>query len=219
MNIEHGVISNWNEEKGFGFITPGSGGKPIFFHINDYSYRHKRPIINLEVEYFSSTDQKGRKCAIDVAPIKRHTNNSRELMQKVYSLGLFSTFSCLLYYLFQSKVISVEIVGLYAFMTVMAFIMYARDKNAAKYGRWRTSESTLHIFSLLGGWPGAKIAQSFLRHKSQKVSFRITYWVTVVLNCGALYWLVTQKYEIWLKSLISTVHKNPGNIVELIGPF
>jgi len=87
-------------------------------------------------------------------------------------------------------------------MSVAAFIIYAKDKNAAEWGEWRTSESTLHILSLLGGWPGAKIAQSFLRHKSKKISFRVIYWVTVAANCGALYWLITSSGSIWLKNII-----------------
>ncbi len=76
--------------------------------------------------------------------------------------------------------------------------MYAKDKYAAKRDGWRTAESTLHTLSLLGGWPGAKIAQSFLRHKSKKIVFRITYWLTVIANCGLLYWLITPKGSTWL---------------------
>ena len=37
MNMQIGTILNWNEEKGFGFIAPKSGGKTIFAHINDRS--------------------------------------------------------------------------------------------------------------------------------------------------------------------------------------
>lgn len=83
--------------------------------------------------------------------------------------------------------------------------MYAKDKSAAEWDKWLTSESTLHTISLLGGWPGAKIAQSFLRHKSKKHSFRITYWVTVIANCGALYWLITPKGSMWLKGILKNI--------------
>jgi uncharacterized membrane protein YsdA (DUF1294 family)/cold shock CspA family protein len=180
MNIENGIISNWNEEKGFGFIIPSTGGKSIFFHINDYSYRHKRPLKNLQVQYFTSTDPKGRLCAIDVAPLKGHKDNSRELKQKSLSTILFISFSGVLFYLFQSKLIPLELVCVYAILSVISFLMYAKDKNAAEWGKWRTTESTLHSLSLLGGWPGAALAQSFLGHKSKKISFRIIYWITLV---------------------------------------
>ena len=71
-------------------------------------------------------------------------------------------------------------------LNVFTFFAYWQDKCAAGKGAWRISESTLHLWSLAGGWPGAWFAQQMLRHKSSKQSFRETYWATVVLNCAAL---------------------------------
>ena len=67
-------------------------------------------------------------------------------------------------------------------LSLVTFFVYWLDKYAAQQGRWRTAENTLHLFSLLGGWPGAWFAQQLLRHKSSKASFRATYWATVVLH-------------------------------------
>jgi uncharacterized membrane protein YsdA (DUF1294 family) len=49
----------------------------------------------------------------------------------------------------------------------------------------------LHLLSLIGGWPGALIAQNRLRHKSRKGSFLLVFWATALLNCGGLAWLLT----------------------------
>ena len=205
MNNQSGIISNWNYEKGFGFITPKSGGKSIFTHINDFSKRHKRPIRGLEVEYKLSTDSKGRKCAVNVRPLVGHKAGSFVLKQRVFSVVLLLCFASILYFLFNSSMIPIEIVYLYAIMSVIAFVMYAKDKSAAEWGAWRISESTLHAISLVGGWPGAGIAQSYLRHKSKKVSFKVTYWVTMIVNCGGLWWLITPEGSLWLKNIMKSI--------------
>jgi uncharacterized membrane protein YsdA (DUF1294 family) len=76
----------------------------------------------------------------------------------------------------------------------VAFCAYALDKSAARTGRWRTPEGTLHIFGLAGGWPGALVAQKVLRHKSQKQSFQLVFWATVLLNCSALGWFILEPW-------------------------
>lgn len=205
MNIESGTVLDWNEEKGFGFIAPKSGNKKLFFHINDYSHRHKRPLKNLKVQYFLSTDKKGRPCAIDVTPVRGHKNNGYEVRQKLLALLILCLFSNALYFLYSFKKIPLEIVCVYGITSILSFIMYAKDKKAAEWGKWRTPESTLHLLAIIGGWPGAKIAQSFLRHKSKKMPFRVTYWVTVCINCGALYWLTTPEGCVWLKTILKNI--------------
>jgi len=81
----------------------------------------------------------------------------------------------------------------YLAASVAAFVAYAVDKSAAQSGRWRTRESTLHALALVGGWPGALIAQRVFRHKSRKPSFQAGFFLTVVLNCAALlgFWWMT----------------------------
>ncbi|GAA1507240.1 DUF1294 domain-containing protein [Agromyces terreus] len=72
-------------------------------------------------------------------------------------------------------------------LSVVAFAAYGLDKAAAgRAGRRRTPESTLHLLGLLGGWPGALVAQQLFRHKTRKRSFRRVFWFTVVLNVLAL---------------------------------
>ena len=72
--------------------------------------------------------------------------------------------------------------GVYLVASVVCFVVYAVDKSAAKAQRQRVSESTLLLLGVVGGWPGAIVAQQTLRHKTQKASFRRAFWGTVVIN-------------------------------------
>ena len=42
------------------------------------------------------------------------------------------------------------------------------------------SEAQLHLLELLGGWPGALLAQRRLRHKCSKRSYQIVFWLIVL---------------------------------------
>jgi uncharacterized membrane protein YsdA (DUF1294 family) len=99
--------------------------------------------------------------------------------------------------------IPIAILVLYAVASSATFAAYALDKMAAKNGNWRTSESTLHLFSLVGGWPGALIAQSRLRHKTRKQPFRAVFWATVLMNCAAFVWLFTPEGAKAWQSIVS----------------
>lgn len=76
----------------------------------------------------------------------------------------------------------------YVVTSLTCFVAYALDKSAARSGAWRTPERTLLVLGLVGGWPGAVLAQQWLRHKTAKRSFRRMFWVTVAANvAGFLY--------------------------------
>jgi uncharacterized membrane protein YsdA (DUF1294 family) len=79
---------------------------------------------------------------------------------------------------------------LYMFFSVIAFFHYARDKSAARAGRRRIPEQRLLVLGLVGGWPGALLAQQTLRHKTAKRSFQLQFWISVVINLLALCWLI-----------------------------
>jgi len=74
-------------------------------------------------------------------------------------------------------------------INAITFISYGMDKRAAIKGKRRTRERTLHILALLGGSPGAFIAQKTFRHKTFKRSFRLVYWMIVVLQIAVVFYI------------------------------
>ncbi len=72
-------------------------------------------------------------------------------------------------------------VGAYALvLNALTYWAYAWDKRRAQEGEWRVSEARLHLLELLGGWPGAWLAQRRLRHKCSKGSYQIVFWLIVL---------------------------------------
>lgn len=88
-------------------------------------------------------------------------------------------------------------------MSLLSYVYYAIDKRAAQKQQWRVPENFLHMLALLGGWPGAWIAQERLRHKTRKTSFRVVFWLTLFINGAAIVWLHTPQGHFLLRDNIS----------------
>lgn len=84
------------------------------------------------------------------------------------------------------------VAAVYGVMSITCFAVYAIDKRAARAKAWRTPEKTLWLLGLLCGWPGALLAQQWLRHKTAKRSFQVVFWMTVVVNMAGFAWMTLQ---------------------------
>jgi uncharacterized membrane protein YsdA (DUF1294 family) len=78
--------------------------------------------------------------------------------------------------------------AMYAGASVVCFAVYGIDKFAARGGRDRVPEAMLLWLGVVGGWPGAVVAQQAFRHKTVKRRFRVLFWLTVVVNVVVLAW-------------------------------
>lgn len=200
-----GRITTWNDERGFGFITPNGGGDKVFVHIKSFSARQGRPEGGELVTYEIKVDGKGRPQAQAVGLVGEKAVPSRasgrSALPPLFAVCFLMSLGAAVF----ANQLPVAVLALYLGASVVAFFAYAFDKSAAQRNEWRTPESTLHLFALLGGWPGAMAAQRLLRHKSAKASFQTTFWITVVLNCGALGWLLSPSGARMLQSLLTGV--------------
>ena len=196
-----GTLTNWNDDRGYGFIKPDGGGQDIFVNIKAFGRVPERPTNGAKLSFEVELGAEGKKRATRVEyirsagaigqrtqPAKRSRRPasaaSTGASWPVLALVSFAIFAVLYAWAtFRWGVHYYVLLG-YLALSGWTYVMYMHDKTAAELGEWRVSEGGLHLLGLLGGWPGANLAQHFLRHKSKKTSFRVKHWVMVCLNLG-----------------------------------
>lgn len=190
-----GTLKSWNDARGFGFILPAQGGMEIFAHIKEFPSGTGRPSAGQVLTFKVETRRDGKKMARSIqypVPSRARTAPSRRPRAEAPAAWtLPRTLAMPVFVVVYGWVIwrwgfSLPVLLVYLGVSLVTFLAYALDKSAAVAGRWRTQEKTLHLFSLAGGWPGALLAQQLLRHKTSKPSFIFTFWLTVLLNVGAM---------------------------------
>ncbi len=83
----------------------------------------------------------------------------------------------------------------YLLMSLITLALYGWDKYQARGQRWRIPERRLHLFELCGGWPGAWLAQRWLRHKNRKRSYQNRFRAIVALHL--LLWAGWYGWPLW----------------------
>ena len=187
MVRKKGVLTKWNHDKGYGFITPVGEKKEIFVHISEFQ---GRPLQYDKISFTLTKDKSGRDCAIDAVKFNKATLNSEtKKTNKINILAILviPIFYLILFYFTQIKGVELYIIPYYVLVSAFTYYMYSEDKDFAQNGNWRISESTLHFLSIFGGWTGAIIAQNILKHKSSKTSFKIIFFITILLNISFLF--------------------------------
>jgi uncharacterized membrane protein YsdA (DUF1294 family)/cold shock CspA family protein len=211
-----GKIINWNDEQGYGFIQPAAGGEQIFLHISAFRNRNRYPEINEKVTFEKSMDGQGRLEATNALFAGDVFRQGIKSLKGWLQIFLSAYFLLVVSYLFWAGYIPILIFSLYWFASFLALIIYAKDKHAAQNGTWRTSENTLHLLALIGGWPGANIAQQTFRHKSRKRSFRFVFWWTVLFNCSAFVWILTPQGKAMIQPYLNWLDFKALNDLEIM---
>ena len=180
-----GKITEWDDRKGYGFISMPNGYSRAFLHISAVDEQSRRPRIGDAVKFDSHEENENRHIAFNVTILIRKPVTPTIIFCSVYLiLAMTAAFALAanngMFFIIGNIMVS--------FITYKA---YALDKAAAKNNQWRTPEKTLHCLALLGGWPGALFAQSWLRHKSKKQPFKFILWLMALLNITAFLYIST----------------------------
>ncbi|KGM54724.1 hypothetical protein N800_02305 [Lysobacter daejeonensis GH1-9] len=188
-----GRITDWNDGKGYGFVTPHDGGPRAFVHVKAFQFGSRRPVDGDLISFEVSKDAAGRINASRVrfagqriataAPRRRSASSPLRRIPRL-ALGML-VLLCITAAAVVGR-LPVSVALAYWTVSFVTYLVYWRDKDAAGASESRVPESTLHLLDLLGGWPGALIAQQQFRHKTVKVPFQSTFWLTVLLNVAAL---------------------------------
>lgn len=185
-----GRVTEWNDEKGFGFVTPNGGGDRAFVHVKSFEQRGRRPAEGDLISYEPIRDERRRLNAARIRHVVVRAEKARRndlwFPRRTIGITVLFAFAFAAY----SGRIPQIVALIYGGMSLIAFFAYGLDKSAARTDRRRIQESSLHLLELLCGWPGALIAQGSFRHKTRKLSFQIVFWFFVVVNLGMFAWML-----------------------------
>lgn len=201
--MQKGKLIVWKDDRGFGFIEPAEGGQRVFLHISAIKDANRRPQLGDEIHYQVMLAKSG-KVRASMAFIKGATSRpapdlptptqppavstfarpSQSWLPEILLLSLLPLIGSIH---FAWTVANPIPLILYPLMSLLTFKLYANDKSRAQNKQWRTRENTLHLCELLGGWPGAFIAQRRLRHKNRKASYQTVFWSIVALHMA--FWI------------------------------
>jgi len=189
---ETGILEDWHDARGFGFIRRPGGAK-IYVHMKSIGKSTERPqpgdILTYEVEQGSG----GRPVAVNVLnngspkaqpaakqapkPEPRRAERPERPRAEPGMLNISTRVAgaAVILVLLANNIMlerfPVWVGLLYLIAGIASFLFYQADKRAAEKREWREPERRLHLLDLTFGIIGGLLAQHVLRHKTYKPGF------------------------------------------------
>ena len=188
----YGVLTEWNDERGYGFITPSDGGPKVFLHVRSLLPSARHPVVGEVFFYELTADDRGRPRAKEayqtVLDEQRRHPFPHSLFRGLARCWLLAVIPPLLLAARTGSLVW-GLIAAFVLNSLLTILFYREDKHLAQYKYWRIPEDTLHLWELLCGWPGALYAQHAFRHKRSKTSYMFAFWFCVIFNVAALFLL------------------------------
>jgi uncharacterized membrane protein YsdA (DUF1294 family)/cold shock CspA family protein len=173
--VRRAVIVEWKPKSPFGF---GEAGKDrIFLHISNFADRARWPEVGDWVTFVDGQDEVGRPRAEEIV---LHVSASTLRWRHVLELLLLLCLPTLALPAFEGLLSPWWIIYFVSFTSLAAAVHLWMDKRFAISERSRVPEASLHLFELMGGWPGSFLTQRLLRHKISKKSYQVVFWLIVL---------------------------------------
>lgn len=211
MARENGILEDWHDARGFGFIRRPNGSK-IYVHMKSIGKSTERPKPGDKLSYEIGEGANGRPAAIKVrittppAPAAEQTaaaspaagaaapaTRSREPKPGFRQISMRTAAAATIIVLVGNNIMlgrfPVWVGLLYVIGGIASWLFYQADKRAAEKREWRAPERRLHLADLAFGIIGGLLAQHVLRHKTYKPGFvMVTALITAlhVLTLGLI---------------------------------
>jgi uncharacterized membrane protein YsdA (DUF1294 family)/cold shock CspA family protein len=207
---EKGILEDWHDQRGFGFIRRPGGGK-LYVHMKSIGKSTERPKAGDILSYDVGTGANGRPAAVDVTIIRPLQSKTagiapgkgqervaakparREATPGLIRISMRTAAAATLIVLLGNNIVlgrfPVWVGLLYIFGGIASWLFYQADKRAAERREWRAPERRLHLADLTFGIIGGLLAQHVLRHKTYKPGFvMVTALITAlhVLTLGLI---------------------------------
>lgn len=212
MARETGILEDWHDARGFGFIRR-PGGTKIYVHMKSIGKSIDRPKPGDKLSYEIGEGAGGRPAAIKVriitppkpaspsrdAPAAAPATDAAASPQPAATpmpahkaepgfrqISIRTAAAATIIVLVSNNIMlgrfPVWVGLLYVIGGVASWVFYQADKRAAERREWRAPERRLHLADLAFGIIGGLLAQHVLRHKTYKPGF-----VTVTALITALH--------------------------------